>query len=235
MIRYFLLFVVAVALAAPQPASAAFTVTLSQTGFASQVITDGSAPDVSPTTGLIVFSGLSYGTYSIDVDASSSNSTLLDLPARIRSNVTLHNTTSSAALLTITVTDTNFQVPPVGQATLRTTLSLTADGGVSSNVATTGIAQGHPLALLAVLNGGGFRDDTVGFQLGSNPYTISVVTAVSETTANLTLQPNAIAEVTNATPAPASAVLALASLPMIGLFGWLRRRRQSLDIAGSVA
>jgi len=211
---------VAVLLGTSYPARAAFSLTLHETGFADQTITDNGAGDLSSATGgVITFAG-TYGTFDIQISVGTSNSASGAQPAQLTINNTSITSTSGGSL-TVTLTDTGFTAPGTGNAFLDTQLSTTQlplGSTVTSHSEVNGTAGGD-VALNTV--SGGLREDIVA--IGTTPYTLSNVTTFNLAGAG-TLQFTGITTAT-AVPAPAGVVLALTGLPVLGL-GWLRRRRK---------
>jgi len=207
--------------AGPSPAHAAFTLTLHETGFADQIVTDNniSSGDVDSRGGVITFSG-TFGTFNIQISVGTSNSASGVQPGQLTINNTSITTTSGGAL-TVTLADTGFTAPGTGNAFLDTQLSTTqlpTGSTVTSHSAVNGTAGGN-VTLNTV--SGGLREDIV--LVGTNPFTLSNVTAFNMAGAG-TLQFTGITTVT-AVPEPGTMAMAFSALPLLGLGYWRHRRR----------
>jgi hypothetical protein len=233
-----------VALASPSSAKALLTVTFSQAGFASVTITDQSAVgggglsgDLNPTLGHIATLG-TYGSYTITIDTASSNAPDAIQPATLTSNITAFANTLNANPLIVTAVETAYIVPPPGSALMNTEFSLTNPNAATTFTSTLqGTADGDPSTLHVLTNGGFLQEDKTTI-INVNPFTMQIVTTLLITSGTGTtnnVQPNGTLTVSNVVPAPPSVILALAGLPMIGLFGWLRARRKSVESLGAVA
>jgi hypothetical protein len=185
--------------------------------------------------GLIGYLG-SVGDFTIQCSVGTSNSATNTDPAQL----TINNLSISSGFaagtthtLTITLQDTGFTAPAVGQ-----------QAAMTSQLSTTAIPTGTGVTFQSFLNGTGgtllnlttapngvSASDVV--QIPSDPYTLANVTKYTVQGQGLgnmlTIQTTGITTV--ATPAPPGAVLALTGLPFLGLGYWLRRRKRESHLA----
>jgi len=209
-------------------ADAGFTVTLHETGFADQTInlTSGTSNDTG---------NVNFGDYKVNISAFDSApgiSTLFGGALVSQNTFTVTTTTPAGADLRITVQDDTFSSGPYGSGvgvTVRNSLSTTliSDGTVTANgfmIGTSTLTTSN-ISLTGPTLGGNVANSISGSvaPLGAT-FTLGNVSTVHFTggngTANFTV--TTLAPV----PAPAGVVLALTSLPMLGIGGWIRRRRQ---------
>jgi hypothetical protein len=239
---------VAVLLSGASATRADFELKISSSTGASVTIADGSALDQSqpgggpPVDGVIVFVG-SVGGFTLNVDTGiskpvdgASDNPHMDL------SYSATKTTGAAETLTIQLTDTDFTKTP---AKLDANIGGTNASGTTTtfrtffdNTNTVFGTGGGSSPLLSFLLAGGFSGSTSMNVTGVSPYSLTMV--VTLTSPAVSGRPGSgktlsgDAELLNVVPAPSSAILALAGLPVIGLMGWLRRRRMIAPI-GSVA
>jgi len=129
--------------------------------------------------------------------------------------------TVNAHYINSTTTPTTVADPGIAGLTVSSTASATP------NLATTPTVTSNS----SVFSG---SSNTL-FNKTATPFTMSHTLVVTGVNVNQAVQFQASSVLTNVTPAPSSVVLALAGLPMIGLFGWLRARRKNVEMAGSIA
>jgi len=216
-------------LGAPTPAHAAFNIYL-DSGSGQTLVATGNAD-----FGIASFSG-TYNGFVVKVLAATSDNgaTLSDLQS---STLSVQNTNASTKTLTVTVTQTNYSLPAGTPLFVESGLS----GSISSGtLGMTGIFQAYADKNNAVQGTGGFTNGVQnGIQSGSTYDTGSKIGLFNRTagspyslTTVSTLMMSAggkvnLSSTVNVTPvpAPAGVVLALSSLPFLGIGTWLRRRR----------
>jgi len=215
-------------------AEAGFTLTLHETGFLDQTfnLTSGQLNTVGP---------ISFNGYNITVTASDSAPGLDPVfgTALVSQNTFTVNNASATAPLVITVQDDTFNSTPFSPGnpiTVRNSVSstfigngtVTANGFVSNGTPTQAATQTLTTANLLMtgpLIGGTDQNSAQGsisplgttFTVGNK----STVSLLAGSQANFTVTTHAVPA-----PAPAGLVLALTGLPVLGMGGWLRRRRQ---------
>ena len=221
----------ATVLGAPTEAQAAFKLTIAESGGASVTIEDGGSGDLASQSGTIMFAG-ALGDFNIQLSMGTSTANPNGIgPAQL----TINNTSISSGgfsgtrTITITLEDTGFTSPGVG------------NGNMLSQLSTTQVPTGTSVTFQSILDNPGTGNDysgtllslnTVGgssandfVEIGSSPYTLRNVTTytmVGQGSGNMiTVQSTGATVVT---PAPAGLILALSGLPVLGLGCWLRRR-----------
>jgi len=242
-----------VSFGATQPAKAVFQVRIYDGVGAPVVVTDNGvgdnaagAPGVGTINTLTIV--LSSGV-QITVATSTSNATTAGDPAQMTLNVTVNNLTGSTSTIYVTATDDQFSVPSAIANPLRMTSSIAgtqignnvtlqsfADAGSSGNP---GIMYGATVAdanLALVSTGSAITTGTQSALALSGSGDVSIPfnkqsTANYSLTAAMTLTVaagtamNANGQILVTTPEPSSMAMALAALPLMGLGGWVRRRR----------
>ncbi len=228
----------------PRPAHAAFTLTLSETGFASRTITWGSPPNNSLSGGDLFLgfgsgppNSVTYGTFVFSqISAiSTSNSPVLN-NGLADVSITMSNLTSTNAskTLVVTATDTGFTFPYSSDTVLSTgSATINPPGapgkatfsGTVSNVHDTVLAP--PLILIPGSHGGSTSQTIVSastFNPDATPYTITSVYTITglKTKPNQFVSIGGNIELTSTTPAPASLALAAAGFCLIGGGAWLK-------------
>lgn len=212
----------AVILGEPPPAHAGFVLTLQRAGYADKVVQDGGASDASTMAGVITFSG-NYGGFDIQVTTGSSNSASGKEPAQLTINslsITSASGGTGSDSLVLTLKDTEFTVPAPGPVLMTSQLS-TTQAPQGTNVKFQSFLNSAAGTILS-LNGVGGKTVTDVTSIGATPYSLTNVTTISMTQSG-TVQTTGITMV--ATPVPSSALLALAGLPVLGGYSWLRRRK----------
>jgi len=221
-----------VILAAPTQAQAAFKMTLSDSDGNSFTVNDNNVPpgtalDLDPATGQIIFSGV-LGAFNIQISVGTSNA-----PGTANlAELTINNTSISSAgftgdkTVTITLEDTGF-TSPTGKTLMESQLS-TTQLPANSNVTFRSFLNGVGGTLLTLNTVGGTRiADSVN--ISSTPYTLANTTTYTvhgQGIGNsLTVQTTGLTAV--AVPAPPAVILALTGLPFAGVGCWLRRRRKA--------
>lgn len=222
-------------------ARADFRLRLSEAGFA-----DFETPTIVGGTTIL---NQVFGNYTISFTAVSSNTPGLSTLATLNltSVVVYRNNTASgtAAPLVITVSATNYSSPspPVTLDTAFSYNTATIVGPASisesSYLDPSNTLYGQPAgtSLTGFTNAAlsGSASDSSNLSLSpinyAGLYSLTHVMSITLSTQGSSFANNLNSgginsEVVNAVPAPSSAILALASLPIIGLFGFARRRRQ---------
>jgi len=202
--------------ASPPSARAAFTLTL-QEGANVVNVTDGGSNDISTgPNGIIIFAG-QVGDFQIQLNVGTSNAAGNVSPAQLTIlNTTINSPTGGT--LTVTLTDTGFNVPK-------------SDVGVQTQLSTTQVPTGVTVSSKSVINGTNYAPvslSTVGgdkatayLTINSAPFTLSNVTTFTLSGAG-TVQ---FTGLTAVTPEPSTIAMALTALPLFGLGRWVRRRR----------
>ena len=217
-------------------AQAAFTVTLSVTGFASQTITDGGANDMDARTNFIGAQGSIDGyAYQVSANTNPPNGGFLGQFV-VQQNILVTANTATAGPLTVTTFADTFTTGSASPVTLQvfnalgqTNFDLGSASGTTTVTPPGGVNGTTPPA---TLTGGGIvasSQTTTKIVVSSNPFSISNTMTITGLTnaGNATVGPQfngsltSTALPTQVTPAPAGIVLALTALP---LFGLLRRR-----------
>jgi len=218
-------------LGAPTQAQAAFKMTLSDSDGNSFVVNDnniplGTALDLDPTSGQIIFTG-ALGAFNIQISVGTSNAPGTPSLAQLTINNTSISSLGFAGDKTVTVTlsDTGF-TSPTGLTTMESQLS-TTQLPANSNVTFQSFLNGNPGTLLNLNTVGGTRIGNA-VNITSTPFTLANTTTYTVhgqgVGTTLTVQTTGLTAV--AVPAPAGLVLALTGLPVAG-FGWLRRRTKA--------
>jgi hypothetical protein len=234
-------------LGASRSADAAFSVTLSETGFTDLTINDGDSNDLDHVVnGTIAYKG-DFGTFTANPDvpadagivlgvtSNSPGSNLPSLGGSLR-DITLstRNGDSGTATLTIFASSDGYTRPAGNSLTLRSTLSssdvgLTA-GTLSANTQAaltftstliSGATTTSPVSgVLTLTDPGTVKSDVMALRL--NPtYTLqNTVTVTLGANGQVGLDATTRALV----PEPATMAMAFTALPLLGL-GYLRRRR----------
>jgi hypothetical protein len=208
-------------------AHATFTLTLSESGFASQTFTGVSTIN----TGFV-----SYGTYGIQADLATSNSTTGANPPTVTiNNISIQGLSGSTGTpLTITVQDTGFSGAILANtANLVSQLSTTSLTGSGSSVSFHSFVDaftGGTLTLTTAPAGAGPLSNLVNVALGST-FTLGDTTTVALSAGGL-LQSTGTTQLTGGThptivpeldPGSTASGLTLVSGSLLMLFG--RRRR----------
>lgn len=218
----------ALLLGGPAAADAAFTLRLHQNGYTDAVVTDNVSGDGSSAVGVISFSG-SFGDFQIQVTIGSSNSQAEKTPAQLSiismSITSWDGVVVPSAPLVLTLQDDGFKVPAPGPVLMTSQLS-TTQAPQGTNVSFQSFLDSSGGTTLS-LNGVGGTSVVDPVNIGTTPYTLTNVTTITMTNGG-TVNTTGITYV--ATPAPSSAMLALASLPALGCFSWLRRRKMPVAV-----
>ncbi len=216
-----LILALAVGWATPLAANAAFTLKLSD-GVNSQSFTDGDGDGV-------IFVMASIGDFMFSGNVATSNAGSGSVPARLTLGQTsLRNNASGVRTLTITIEDTGFMVP-VGSVHVDTQLAAVGSFNAGESISMTSYINGGQVgSTLSLSNGSDGVSTSDITTIGVSPYTIRSVTTLTLGGSGYVVTSGST-EVAP-TPAPATAIAALAGVPILGAFGWLRRRkaRQSL-------
>jgi hypothetical protein len=215
----------AVILGAPQAADAGFTLTLRQSGYADKIVTDdvaASGDNSATTPGFINFSS-TYGDFFIQATFGSSNSLSEQIPATLSitsMSISFSGGTPSGPLQLI-LEDTGFKAPGAMNVVMQSQLSSTMLP-VGSSVTFQSFLDGDDGTLLSLNSvDGAVANDSV--TISGTPYTLKNVTTISMSQSGIVNTTG----VTSVAPVPSSALLALAGLPVLGGFSWLRRRKVS--------
>jgi hypothetical protein len=203
--------------------------------------TNAGSIDTDAAEGFIEFNLLNaFGQngLNLNIAADSTHDLYSALLNQVESSAT--NNSSSAQRIRVSVTDTGYNGPAVewnplylkGSAVYNSTGSNGVTATYSAWVDTDGAEFGSADATVGVPNvtTSSVEDRTV-FSRGASPFSVTMVmdftlAAYGGRVRGLT----GSAEVVP-TPAPATAVLALAGVPVLGAFGWLRRRKTTLPVA----
>jgi len=227
------LLVGAAVLGSPTQASAAFSLTISDSDGNTKTINDNNVPvgtalDLDPASGQIIFSG-ALGSFNIQMSIGTSNAPGTPNLAQL----TINNTTISSAgftgdkTVTVTIQDTGFFSPTGNNLNLVSELS-TTQLPTGSNVTYQSFLNGNPGTLLN-LNGVGGASANNGVSITTTPYTLKSVTSYivhgTGTGTTLTVQTTGLTAVT--VPVPAGLVLVLTGAPLAGFGAWLRRRKKA--------
>jgi len=222
-------------LGAPTQAHATFQMRLTSSSAGVLLISDGGAGDTFNSMGpgvpdgVIVFSG-TWGAYNIQVNTGESKPVLGSAASPdVDLSYSVNRTKAGAAeTLTIQVSDMDFTTSPeplsmmYGGTNGPGTTSTNVDGTGLNNVNfNTGDASGT-----IGPKGPGAFSGTSSFTIpnnSGNPYSLTVGVTLSNN--GSTGISSGDAELLVAVPAPAGLVLALTSIPVMGLGAWLRRRR----------
>jgi hypothetical protein len=207
----------ALGLGVPLTANAAFTLTLSSNGYSETF------HETSP--GVISVSEFGLNGFLFQGDFATSNSHTGQSPAYLTlTQASVRNWwTGGIRELTITLVDTDF-VAPLGQVNVNTNLvalDLNGSGNIRSQSFVNGVQVGDDVTLAGAGSG---RSSGSTFIEG-NRYTLSSVTTIRLGQGGILLS-NGSTEV-SPVPAPATVVMALAGVPVLGAFGWMRRRVRS--------
>jgi hypothetical protein len=199
-------------------AHAAFTLTITTSGGGSASVTDNGAGDFDSRIGVINYSN-TIGNISIQGDFATSNSSTNAIPPEL-SIINTSITGAAGATVTVTLEDTGFNVPAPGSYGMESQLSLTSTsiGGAVAYTSSFNGTPGTTINFPSSPSGTSVFDSIV---ISSTPYTLSSVTQINFGTAGL-IQTTGI---TRVVPAPAGLALVLAGLPLLGGYGWLRRRK----------
>jgi len=220
----------------PATTQATFSVTIGVTGANSGSITavDQGANDSNSNPGFITLN-TSHGTFVAGItskqgslNASSTQSQDPPDPPGLEtlegSSFQFLNTNSGTVTVTVTLTDTVDVVSKGYLSNFVNTYQLGTAAGSNSNVTSAtitstldGTVTAGPMSL------GGPSQQATFFIIAPGSYTLTTtITLVMG--ANSSISFDGGGQLTP-TPAPSSAYLALAGLPVIGLAGWLRRRK----------
>jgi len=224
---------------APSSAKAAFVMTITvldantNTVIASETINDnntpaGTATDLSPAVGRIIFDG-SIGGFDIQTSTGTSNAPGTPTLAQLTINNLSIDSDGLAVgdnrTVVITLSDTGF-TSPLGAATVESQLS-TTQLPTGTTVDFVSQLNGVDLSPLGLGTVGGTRV-TDQVTIGTNPFTLANVTTFTVLgqglNTGLTIQTTGLTAV--AVPAPAGLLLALTGLPALG-FGYMLRRRKA--------
>lgn len=217
----------AVILGMAAPANAGFKVTLSESGFADQTIV-GSAP------GSINFPA-SYGTFTLlNGSAFSDSPGGVTLSELLSTTLRVTNNDAATRTLTITVTSTDYTLPAGSPLEVDSQLGGTSFVGGQGNLLTFqsyadknnnefGEADFTTHLQNVSYTGNSFDTGTAsGLFARTGAFSVTSVVTLTEVaggqvqfTGSTTLR---------AVPAPPTALLALGSVPLLGLGSWLRRR-----------
>jgi len=217
------------------------TATGAQAGYTLQVFEDGVAQTgVLTPSGTALNSNYSFAHFDITLVSSftTQSSGLTTLNTQLQAHLTGagnhtvelklvydgYTLPVGSPLIVTTSGSANFGDSAAGD---KATGQAWADAG-NTNAFNTGTTAGVQTATSPGLTANGvvMNPNPASFMIGrSGAYSLKQDVAINLTAdANTTGQANLLTTV-QAVPAPNSAILALAGVPMIGLFGWLRRRK----------
>ena len=214
-----LILALAVGLGVPLTANAAFTLTLSSGG---QTLSPPWEDDDGD--GVITVSANING-FSFQGDIATSNAPNTDGgPAVLTlSQLSIRKMWDSVDIrtLTITIVETGFE-SPVGQVDVTTRLTalelMRDDGSITSRSFLNNEQVGDAVELTET----GSDSRRGSTTIGTSPYSLKSETSVTLGRGGMMLSFGST-EV-SPVPAPATAVMALAGVPVLGAFGWFRRR-----------
>jgi hypothetical protein len=208
--------------ATPLTANADFTLKLSVDGVADQVFTD------TDHDGQISVLDFSVGDFLLSGNWASSNAGSGSVPATLAlTQLSVRNNASGFRTVTITIEDTGFMVP-IGAVQVDTHLSALGSFNTGENVSmvsyVNGGQVGDTLSLSHNSDGISASDVTT---IGVSPYSIKSVTTLTLGSFGVLMSGGSteVSPEVSPTPAPATAIAALAGAPILGAFGWLRRRK----------
>jgi len=180
------------------------------------------------------------GGFKISATIADSNSPGGKVATIDTSSLSILNQTGTAgnSTLVLTTGDTGFTSPSGPSVGLTSTISATAAGTNSANAsvlfnsyldttnAQFGTQQGTPTILLSPLSpGSSLSGDTSAALTGTpSPYSLTEVAKITLANGDKLTD---LSSGTTVVPAPAGLALALTGLPLLGLGGWLRRRKQA--------
>jgi hypothetical protein len=224
-----LLLALAVGLGVPLTANATFTLTLSSGDLPDQVFTD------SDGNGVITVSVSNYNGFSFQGDFATSNALSGQVPAYLTlTQASVRNWWDRGVRdLTITIEDDGFYAPlgHVDVTTQLLALDLFGNGDITTRSYLNGVQVGDDV----VLNESGVGQSSGSAFIGGNGYTLKSVTTINLGQAGILLS-SGNTQVTpqgnvnvSPVPAPSTAVMALAGVPVLGAFGWFRRRVRSVS------
>ena len=135
--RWALAAAVAAVLASPPGARASFELMLSESGFATQTITDNGAGDTDSRTNHITFAG-SYGDFTVDTSVTGftntpGTSTLADLQVN---SLVIRNTSTSAKTLTVSLSANDYSLPSGSSLMLSSSVGGTFTGTAAGDTFT---------------------------------------------------------------------------------------------------
>jgi hypothetical protein len=225
-------------LGTPPPAHGAFKLLLQQTGFADVEVTDGNAD------GVITFAG-SFGTFVVNVTTGLSKPALPSPANPSLAQLHLDTVTvesGSGGLLTITLTDTDYDILPVdlpGQnAAMKSSFAGTLTASNDSSATFQAYASLNnleydvgpdPMAVFTTGPQGPFGppafNNTATTTFGLDPDGVFSLTAVLVIDLKSGGVYSSNGDVTVTTPEPASLAMALIAVPLAGGVHLLRRRK----------
>jgi hypothetical protein len=214
-----LILALAVGLGVPLTANAAFTLTLSSGGVNYASYTD------DDEDGVISVLETDVNGFSLQGDIATSNALSRSDPAFLRlDQLSVRNWWEGGLReLTITIVDDGFTVPlgPVDVTTRLAAWDLLGNGDITTESYLNDESVGT-----VTLTESGQGSSQVSTNIEGTGYTLRSVTTIHLGRAGILLSSGST-EVTSAmspVPAPATAVMALAGVPVLGAFGWFRRR-----------
>jgi hypothetical protein len=229
-------------LAAPNQALAAYNVTL--TAGVTATANDNNVPagtitDANVAANAISFNNISFDGYTITFTGTTNTPGSGGLAFQTSNTITVTATAAAVSPLVISVFADGYNVGGGNPSSLR----------VTNSVSTTAITNAATGAAQTLVNGGGAGLNTTSVSVtgptvlalsASSPLLVTPNTAVpfsltsvltitgltQGNTANLTWTSTAQS---NVVPAPGGIALLLSALPVVGGFGWLKRRKTSVQ------
>jgi hypothetical protein len=206
-------------LSSPSAARADLTITLSESGHASQSFT---VPGGPPAINVI---STVYGDFSIEADTATSFGSNANQAMLQVTTLSVRNSASGSKTLTVTVDQTGYTVPYAPTML------------VNSSLSTTNIPTGGTISFVSSLNGGmtpsvSLSGPTVNNSIAAPPTLFSGVTRpyTLDSTTTITIGAGLTSNSTGTTTAfavPEPSSMALAGLGAMGLIGYGVRRRKA--------
>jgi hypothetical protein len=210
----------AVGLGVPLTANATFTLTL-QSGNYYEEFTDTNGD------GIISVHVGGFNGFDFQGDFATSNSQTGELPAVLTlTQASVRSNRGDMRNLTITLIDDDFSAPSMGPAVVTTRLGA-LDLRDNGSVTMTSFVDDDQVGRVR-LTETGYGEDTEETQIGRSPYTLRSVTTIRLGAGGVLLSTGSteVNSGVSPVPAPATAVMALAGVPVLGAFGWFRRRNR---------
>jgi hypothetical protein len=213
-----LILALAVGLGVPLTANATFMLTL-QSGSYYQEFTD------TNLDGIISVNVGGFNGFDFQGDFATSNSHTGELPAVLTlTQASVRSNQGDMRNLTITLIDDDFRAPSMGPAVVTTRLGA-LDLRDNGTVTMTSFVDSDEVGRVR-LTETGYGEDRQGTQIGRTPYTLRSVTTIRLGAGGILLSSGSteVNAGVSPVPAPATAIVALAGVPVLGAFGWFRRR-----------